>query len=763
MVGKAVSHYHVVAWIGGGGMGSVYKAEDKHLKRQVALKFPNEELQRNPTALRRFQKEAEAASSLNHPNVCTIYAIDEAEGVPFIVMELLQGQPLRDAMGAGQRLPIERVLDYGIQIANALNAAHSVGIIHRDIKPANIFVTPGGIKILDFGLAKVNPASEQGSTHALETRSLSSDSNSIRGTLHYMSPEQARGEELDSRSDLFSFGTVLYEMCTGQLAFKGNGEGVVLDAIQHHEPSPPIRLVPGVDLELADVVSKALEKDRQFRYQQASHMCLDLRRIERRIKSGSHPPTPSPRPRRISRIAVLPLGNSSQEPESMALSDGISESLIHRLSQFSELRITSHASSSQLRDLTDVSHAGRELNVDAVLIGKMQQDGAHLVVSMELVNTQDLTNIWASRYNLKVYELSAFEDQVVESIADRLRLKKLPPKSLPALAPDPEAHNLYLKGRFYWNKRTRESLKKGLEYFNLAIEKDPTYALAHAGVADSYGLMVWNIMVAAREGLPRAREAASTALKFDPLLAEAHCSMAFVKMFHDWDWEGAEAEFRRTFELNPNYAIARQWYAMELAALGRFQEAVNDTRRAVELDPLSMSINTTTSLLYYLNRNFDAALKQCLNTLELSLSFFATHFIAGLTYEQKGNFSGAIHELETAVELSSRLPLFLSGLGHCLAVAGRTEDARKIMAEIQNPAKQKYISPYGMGVVHLGLGETEEALRWLERACDERATWMIFLNVHPYFDQLRSDPRFQNMIAQLKLPTAHSRNSSLPR
>jgi serine/threonine-protein kinase len=762
IVGKMVSHYHVVERIGGGGMGDVYKAEDTNLKRSVALKFPSEDLQRDETALFRFRWEAEAASSLNHPHICTIYAIDEAGGIPFIVMELLHGHPLRDSIGAGQRLPFDRVVDYGLQIVDALEAAHSRGIIHRDIKPANIFVTRGGIKLLDFGLAKVNLALSQDPTRGFETEQFSAESNSVRGTLCYMSPEQVRGEELDARTDLFSFGAMLYEMCTGQLAFKGTTEGVVQDAILNREPKPSIQLVPGVDSELATVICKALEKDRKFRYQQASHISLDLRRIKRRIDFPS--PTPNPRPRRASRIAVLPLQNSSQDPERMALSDGLSESLIHRLSQFPELRITFHASSFRFRDeLIDVSHVGKELNVDAVLTGKMQQNGQQLLISMQLVDAGDKTNIWASRYNCMTSELSVLEDQVIESMVERLRLKKLRPKALSKSGRDPEAYTLYLKGRYHWNKRSRESLKKGLECFDLAIGKDPKYALAHVGVADSYSMMVWNFMVAASDGLPRARDAATTALKFDPLLAEAHCSMAFVKMFYEWDWEGAEREFKRTFELNPNYAIARQWYAMELAALGRFQEGVNDTKRAVELDPLSMSINTSTALLYYLKRNFDAAVEQCLTTLELSTGFFATHFIAGLAFEQKGNYKEAIRELETGVDLSSRLPLYLSGLGHCLAVAGMVSEARKIMDEIQDREKQRYVSPYGMGVIHLGLGETEEALRWLELACDERVTWMIFLNIHPYFDQLRSEPRFQSMVARLKLPLTHSSDSPLPR
>jgi tetratricopeptide (TPR) repeat protein len=325
-------------------------------------------------------------------------------------------------------------------------------------------------------------------------------------------------------------------------------------------------------------------------------------------------------------------------------------------------------------------------------------------------------------------------------------------------APDPEAFTLYLNGRYHWNQRTRESLRKGLECFNQAIEKDPAFALAWAGIADSYAMLVWNIALSSRDGLPKARAAALKALEIDNRLAEPHSSLAFVKLFYDWDWAGAEVEFRRTFELNPDYANARQWYAMELAALGRHEEAIAETERALELDPLSMSINSTTALLFYLVRQPDANIEQGRRTIEMiaqfNAKFFAADFVTGLGYEQKGQYREALEEFQAAVELSSRLPLFLGSLGHCLALAGKPDEAREIMQEVCDPQRQKYCSPYSMAVIHLGLGETAAALDWLERACDERATWMIFLNVHPYFDSLRNDARFQKLISRLNLPLA---------
>jgi len=766
MLGRTIAHYTIVDRLGSGGMGVVYKAEDTKLKRFVALKFLPADLVRDPLALQRFEREAQAASALNHPNICTIYSIDEHEAEPFIVMEFLEGQMLRDVI-AGQKLGVDRIVDLGMQMTDALEAAHSKGIIHRDIKPANIFITQRGqVKILDFGLAKISARpSETDALTGLPTVGLSTNPSATMGTLTYMSPEQARGEDLDARADLFSLGAVLYEMCTGRPAFAGGTNAIIFDAILNRDPISVLRLNPEMLPRMAEILAKALEKDRDVRYQHAADLRTDLRRLRRDSDSATRVPLataasgPKTRAQRkeagVIRIAVLPFENVGGNPETEFLSDGVTESLISALSQVPNLRVISRTTVFRFKGLPiDPQAVGRELNVNAVLAGRMVPRGDSISINLELVDARDSSFMWGARYNRKLADLIEIEEEIAQSVAEKLPLKlsggeKKHIARRPAT--NPEAYQLYLRGRYYWNRRTEQALKKGLEFFNAAIEKDPTYALAYAGIADSHAMMVWNMMVSSRDGLPNARAAAQKALEFDKKLVEAHSTLAFVKLFYEWDWKGAEQEFQRTLDLNPNYAIARQWYAMELAALGRHDEAVRETERALQLDPLSMSINTTSGLLFYLVRQFDQALEQCLKTIDLDPNFFASHFVCGLCYEEKGMHKEAVVEFKKAVELSGRWPLFLAGLGHGWATLGDRVEAEKLITELRYTSHKRYRASYSIAAIYAGLGEISTALEWMEKACDERGTWLIFLKVHPYFDSFRSQPRFIALLEQLNL------------
>jgi len=458
------------------------------------------------------------------------------------------------------------------------------------------------------------------------------------------------------------------------------------------------------------------------------------------------------------RVAVLPLENSGGNPETEFLSDGVSDSLIARLSQLPTLRVISRTSAIRYKGQPiDPCVVGRELDVGAVLAGRMVTRGNALMISLELIDVRDDSILWAGRYNRGIDDLASVEEEISQSVVEKLEARlsgggrtRLPKRSTQA----PQAYRLYLKGRYYWNKRNGDAVKKGLDYFKRAIDAEPTFALAYAGIADSYAMSVFNIMISPRDGLPKARAAATRALELDSSLAEACSSVAFVKLFYDWDWAGAEREFHRTFELDPNYSIARQWYAMELAALGRHEAAVRETERGLEIDPLSLSINATSSLLLYFVRQYDQALEQGLATVEMDPSFFASHFVSALALEQMGELEKARTEFRVSADLSGRWPLFVAGYGHACATAGDREEALRIVAELQDTSVRKYVSSFAVAAVYAGWQDRDLTLDWLEKAYDERATWMIFLNVHPYFDFLRSEPRFQNLVRKIGLPNA---------
>ena len=455
----------------------------------------------------------------------------------------------------------------------------------------------------------------------------------------------------------------------------------------------------------------------------------------------------------VLRVAVLPLENSGRNPETEFLSDGVSESLITRLSQLSSLRVISRTSVFRYKgQAIDPCAVGRELEVGAVLAGRLVTRGNALSISLELIDTRDNSIMWTGRYNRSIDDLVAVEDEISQSVAEKLAVQltggsstRLPKRR----KQNSEAYQLYLKGRYYWNKRTVDAVKKGLDYFHQAIELDPAYGLSYAGIADSYSMMVFNNMISPRDGLPKAGAAATRALELDESLAEARSSLAFVKLFHDWDWAGAEDEFRRTFELDANYAIARQWYAMELAALGRHEEALRETERGLQIDPLSLSINATSSLLLYFVRQYDKGLEQGLATIEMDPNFFASHFVSGLALEQRGELGKARMEFKASAELSGRWPLFVAAYGHACAAAGDREEWLKIVGELRDTSGRKYVSSFALAAVYAGSGDKDHTLDWLERAYAERAAWMIFLNVHPYFDFLRSESRFQSLLRKI--------------
>ncbi|MEW6128954.1 MAG: protein kinase [Acidobacteriota bacterium] len=822
--GTSFSHYRIMSRLGSGGMGEVYLAEDTRLGRKVALKVLPSHFTHEADRLRRFEQEARAASALNHPNIITIFEVGHTGELNYIVTEFIEGQTLRQRMMSG-RLSLRDALKIAIQVANALSAAHAAGIVHRDIKPENVMVRPDGyVKVVDFGLVKLTePLPNSGEIDdETETQILSTDPSIVMGTPHYMSPEQARGMSIDARADIFSLGSMVYEMVSGRTPFEGSTPGEIIASILYKEPPLLARYSREVPQELERIVTKALRKDREERYQTAKDIALDLKNLRQHLafeeirersmtpdvsyevstirNSGSRPTvvdysrdeffTGDMQPVRpmssaeyiitelkqrkktvffslfavilavvaliyfngrnktaVDSIAVLPFVNTGGEPSSDYVADGMTESLIKNLSQLPKLKVMSLISVLRYKGGdVDPRAVGRDLSVQAVLSGRISKRDDGVLVNIELVDARDNTRIWGEQYQRKFSDILALQEEILRSISQKLQLK-LNSDERKRL----EAYQLYLMGRNYWNKRRADDVRKGLDYFQQAIDKNPQYAPAYAGLADSYNLLVVYGIMPPHEAFPKAKEAAEKALALDDTLAEAHTSLAFVKSRYEWDWEGAEAAFRRAIELNPNYALARQWYANHLVSVGRSLEAIEESKRTQELDPLSLMANAQIGWIYFYSRQYDAGAKACQKAIEMGPNFFSARRYYGLILEAQNKYDEAIEQFEKGRESSANNPIMIAALGHAYAVAGKKREAQKLLDELTNEPNERKPSSYDIAVIYTGLGETEKAIEWLEKAYEERNEYLSYVKADPRFDPLRTDPRFQDILRRMSL------------
>jgi serine/threonine protein kinase len=748
-IGKTISHYKIIGKLGEGGMGEVYLAADSKLKRQVAIKFLPSRVTINETDKARFLQEAQASAAINHPHVCVIHDIKEHEDQQFIIMEYVEGKTLRQLSMINDQFSISKAIDYAIQISEALQVAHEKGIIHRDIKSDNIMVTKTGqIKVMDFGLVKIKSSVKLSKT------------TSTAGTLAYMSPEQIEGKEIDARSDIFSFGVVLFELLAARRPFQEDYESALIYSILNEEPEPIRKLNSRVPVELERIINKTLAKNRSDRYQHMADILQDLRCLVEKKSSqilihsvSDQKPQLAEKP--IQSIVVLPLTNYSNDPEQEYFVDGMTETLITYLAKLHSLRIISRTSAMHYKSTSkSIPQIAQELNVDAVVEGSVLRDGDRVRITAQLIHAATDAHIWAETYDRDFEDILLLQSDVAQAITREIRIKltqKEKKNLISTRSVNPDSYDAYLRGRFHWYKLSPQNVDKALEYFSLSLEKDPEYALAYTGIA-----MVWLVRVywgttPPREAVSKAKSLVLKAIEMDDTLEEAHDVLARVLYYFEWDWDGAEREFKRAIQLNPNKADVHLFYSSFLRSMGRGDEAMSEAQLGLELDPLnSFSQCYYIGQLLYLHQ-YDESIVQLRKIISLEPDFPFAHRYLWICYHQKQLYDEAIEEAKnyfTAVGKSEFSAIIDRGYSN-----SDYEGAMSFLAKtMEEHLKIAYIQPVWIARVYAHAGDKDRALDWLERAFEERDFLMTNLNTSSDWQLLHEEKRYTDLVNRLNFP-----------
>ena len=772
--------YQIIEELGKGGMGKVYKVHDTKIKEKIALKLIKPEIAKDKKTIERFSNELRLARKIRHKNICQMFDLGEEKGIQFITMEYVPGEDLRSSIRRFGQLPIGKSIAIANQICEGLAEAHRLGVVHRDLKSNNIMIdNEGNVRIMDFGIAR-----------SLESKGITGAGVMI-GTPEYMSPEQVEAKEVDQRSDIYSLGIILYEMTTGRLPFEADTPFAVGVKQKSEEPENPKDINPQIPDDLSRVILRCLEKDKDARYQSAGEVRSELNLIEKGMPTTerkvpvSKPLTskeitvqfsvkkifipvfifvaiviigviiwqvllkketisiPSDKPS----VAVLPFVDLSPQEDQAYFCDGLADELINRLARIESLRVPARTSSFSFREKElDIQEIGRKLNVENVLEGSIRRAGNKLRITVQLVKVDDGYPLWSERYERNMEDIFTLQDEISLAIVDNLKIELLGKEKIEfgkSHTQNLEAYDLYLKGRFFWNRRTEESMKKSVECFQKAIEIDPSYALAYVGLADSYGTMTsWGIL-SPEDAWPEMKKAVTKAIEIDDLLAEAHVSLASNKGDYEWDWEGAEKEFKRALELNPNYPTAHQWYAEYLVRMGRFDEALKEINKAQEFDPLSLIISAYKGFIFLYIRDYDKALQQVQKTLNINPNFRPAILYRGLIYIEQGKYEEGIRDCEVVNNSV--------GLGIAFAKMGKIAEAQQLLENMINISSQAYVSPIDIAKLCFYLGDNDQGFTWLEKAYEVRAYGMTVLKVDPHYDTVRSDPRFKALLKKVNL------------